>query len=188
MEIVIYILKNIVTPTVIMAFLGWLFIRSFKFGELHNKFLAAVGDISNLKADLKNLKSDIAELTKSTNVIRTYFVNDLGMNTNLFGAHSPLKLLPDGEKLLNKSGFVEIYKSNKELFLNKVRNQKPKTAADIDNATTKILFDMEDDPLLGSLKEVAFNAGVQILLLLKICALYLRDEAIKEFLKPKTQN
>ncbi|OGG31631.1 hypothetical protein A3A63_00180 [Candidatus Gottesmanbacteria bacterium RIFCSPLOWO2_01_FULL_46_9] len=167
--------QYVLSPAIVFAIVLWLAYNLLNLGELKQKFTQSVLDIEDLKKDNKKLLSHV-------DIIRTHLVTNTGLNANLFGPGSPLKLLPAGIRILNLSGFKQVYATNKTWFIDEIKKIDVKTLSDIDEASIKILEKCRHDNKFANYKEIAFENGISIDTLLKILSIYLRDELAKEVL------
>lgn len=168
-DFVVNLIKYVISPTAVFLLIG----KIYGFGELSQKFKTALADILELKNGVVELKANMV-------VVRTYLVTTLGLKDSLFKAKSPLQLEHKGIRLLDASGFKDIYEKNKNVFLERFKQFKHETDAEIDEASVSIMMSMKDDVLLSNFKNVAFENGVLFEVLLKVCAIYLRERAIED--------
>lgn len=169
-------IQYILSPFVVFSIILFFAYKILNLGELKQKFNQALGDIDELKKDGKKLLSHV-------DIIKTHLVTSGGLSASLFGPGSPLKLLKAGIKLLEASGFKKIYKDNKDWFIDEVEKYNIKTLADIDEASFKVMEKCRNNSKLANFKELAFQNGVSLDILLRVLSIYLRDEVAKELLK-----
>lgn len=160
-------------PVLIVGAIVWIFNRIYKLGTLNEQF-------NNLTNLVKDLNKGFERLDKTVSNITTYLAVALGADKNLFGSQSPLKLTKEGRKLLKATGFIDIYKDQKDYFLNKIRKNNPQTEAEVDESATQIMNGYDDKKHLSKFKQVAYENGVVLPTVLKLLAIYLREQAIKE--------
>jgi len=168
-------IQYVVSPAVVFTVGCFILAKVFKLGEFKE-------EISKTLDKVKDLEKDVKKLLSHVDIIRTNLVTKGGLDASLFAATSPLKLLEKGIKLLEDSGFKNIYSNNKEMFINEVKKYEVKTLADIDEASLKVMEKCRDDSKLANFKEIAFQNGVSLDVLLRVLAIYLRDELAKESL------
>lgn len=171
------IFKYIVSPAVIFYILG----KVYGLGELHHQFKSALRDISDLKSEMSAIHKSIDRVNTSVTVVKTYLVTDMGVNSNLFDASSPLSLQPEGQELLEESGFPTIFSENRTMFVSRVREFPLENPADLDEAAFRVLDSLSSDPLLKDFKVLAYEHGIAVEVVLKICAIYMRDALMSEF-------
>ena len=88
-----------------------------------------------------------------------------------------------GRALLNKSGFKKVYEDNKEWFIDEIKKLNVNTLSDIDDASQRVMGKCIDEKKFENYKEIAFENGIPVDLLLRVLSIYLRDEVSKEILK-----
>ena len=142
--------------------------------------------VNDAITDISELKTDVRKLLTHVDIIRTHIVTTGGLSADLFSAASPLKLLPKGIKALEASGFKKIYADNKNWFVEKIKHYEPKTLADIDEASFKVMEKCRDDAKFADFKEIAFENGIPLDSLLRVISIYLRDEVAEEILERTT--
>ena len=169
------LLKYLSTPALLLSMAIWILYQTFRFGKFSERFDNLCKQINKLLGEFQTTKKDVG-------IIKTILISKFGVEAELFSTTTPLTLTAKGKKLLEKSGFREMYKQEKDYFLNTIREKNPKTAAEIDKVAKEIMFALEDEEKLSKFKETAFESGVELPLLLQVCAIYLRNKAIKELL------
>lgn len=167
--------QYVLSPAIALSIVLFIAYKLLNLGELKQKFVQSLKDVDDLKKDSKKLLSHV-------DIMKTHLVTNDGLNANLFAPGSPLQLLDKGKKLLQDSRFEEIYKENKTWFLDEIKKNKINTLADIDDASMRVIEKCRDNQKYCNFKEIAFENGVSLDVLLKVLAIYLRDEAAKELL------
>lgn len=167
------ILQYVVSPVAIVGTILWFLSKSFNLGKIIEK-------INDTSEDVSKLKEDTKQLLNHVNIMKTHLVTSSGLDANLFAPGSPLKLLKKGEALLKKSKFKNVYKDDKNWFLEKIKTFDVDSLADIDEASIHILEECRDTDNFLNFKEVSFNNGVTQSVLLRVLAIYLRNELAKE--------
>lgn len=170
---VLELVKNIIIYALTPAAI---FYAIWKFSDLNTKVKLSLDEIKDLK-----IKS--GKLLSHVDIIRTHLIETAGMKAALFAAGSPVMLLKKGFDLLKVSNFEKIYHENKNWFIEKFRSKNVTTLADIDDYATKLMEDMKTDERLTNFNDIAFENGTSLDVLLRVCAIYLRDEIAKEILK-----
>ncbi len=104
-------------------------------------------------------------------------VNEIWKNS-FSTANSPRKLNSRGENILKTSGVKEIIDSKKDYFLNIVKKKNPKNSYDAERIIIDIVSDVmiSDQKILEKIKEGAFGSGADIMAVLFVGGLYLRDK------------
>ena len=181
-ELLQFIGSYIITPSVIASVFAFIFYKVFNLGEYHQKFSSALENIKKLQEDINGLETSAVKITQELGVVKALLISDLGIDAGVFHSKSPLSLQPLGEKVLKESAFERIFENNKEMFLDKIREYGFETESDIDTASADILELMKEHELFKDFKEVAYQNGITLEVLLRACAIYMRDQAIKELL------
>lgn len=171
--------QYILSPVVVFGIIFFILSRIYNFGGFMEKVTKALDNVADL--DKK-----VSKLAEHMGVIKTHLVTSGGLDVGLFGPGSPLKLLPAGIRLLERTGFKKIYHDNKEWFVNEAKNYKHDTISDIDDASFKIMEKCRDGNDFADFKEIAYQNGINLDVLLRALAIYLRDELAKEIISPRT--
>ena len=169
-------IQYIISPAIVFSVVLFLVYKFMKLGELKQMFKQSITDIGELKSDVKKIKSNMQ-------VVKTHLVTQQGVDANLFASSSPLELKPKGIKLLKESGFKNIYKNNKDWFIEEISKYNPLTLADLDETSFKVLEKCNDIRKFADFKQIAFQHGVSLELLLRVLSIYLRDEVAKTIFK-----
>jgi hypothetical protein len=167
--------QYIISPVIVFGILLYGISRIYNLGGFMNKVSTALDNLTNLDKEVKKLNSHV-------DVIKTHLVTNSGLSASLFAPGSPLKLLPGGIELLNKSGFKDIYENNKEWFISEIKKHPVATLSEIDDASLEVIEDCSKGEKFANYKELAFQHGVTIDVLLRVLSIYLRDEVAKEIL------
>ena len=72
-------------------------------------------------------------------------------------AHSPMKPTKEGMKLLNDSGFMEIYPAIKDSIFSRIDEAKSRTLYDYEQEARYALNSKEGDPVMDKLKDYVIN-------------------------------
>lgn len=172
--------QYLISPAIVFSIILFIAYKILNLGVLKQKFNQALQDVEDLKKDGKKLLSHL-------DIIKTHLVDKTGLDAGLFGPGSPLKLLSRGIKLLGVSGFKKIYEDNKDWFIDEIKKKNVKNLSDIDEASLRLMEECSKNKKYADYKEIAFQNGITIDILLRIFAIYLRDEVAKEILKDEKQ-
>lgn len=170
------IVLAIISSGVIIAVFTFILKYVFKLGARDTQINTALTDITELKNGIKKLVSQMDRIIG-------HLATKTGLDASLMGNSSPVKLLPAGIALLDKSGFKQIYSKNKTWFLDEIKKYKVETLGDIDEASFKLMEKRREYKEFADFKELAFQNGVNLDVLLRVLSIYLRDELAKEILK-----
>ena len=162
------------------GFILWVANKIFKFGQLHNRFTTLEKHFGKLENQFDKLKDKLGKVVINIHSIKAFLVTEKAFDAKVITAMSPVRLTDKGTELVKKTGFDKIYIEDKQDFIKKFKSRNVKTLADIDGASNEILEVMKGGKRLSHFKDVAFQNGTTLDLLLKLCAIYLRDEVAKE--------
>ena len=71
--------------------------------------------------------------------------------------YSPLALTPQGEELIKKLGFNNVFSEHKEDFFALIDAEQPKLKYDVENAAIKAIYLLTDRPYMDFLKVFFYN-------------------------------
>lgn len=134
-------------------------------------------DIDDLRRDVLYIRGKVSAIEK---FLKSYFGGGVQFSTGLVQVRSPLKLSKSGLKLLNDCGFKEIYRKNKPKFLEMAASHRPKMKYEAQEAALAIMMELTENEMLSPLKKFAFARGKNLMDIIRVCGIYLRDELIKE--------
>lgn len=161
-------IQYLLSPAIVGAVLYFAFSRTLQLGEVRK-------DFETLKDDVAELKKKTTGLTSNVTVIRTHLVDKAGLNADLFKIMSPLSLARSGKRLVKAVGFVDFVKENEASIQAFFKKQKPKTLLELDELSESFVTSMYEAGKLGNYENEAFKRGLYLEVLLRACALYLRD-------------
>jgi hypothetical protein len=170
------LVQHILSPAVTFSLVLAVVYKTFDLGSLKEKFSRALKDIDQLDKNMSDLDKNVGKLVTHMAIVKTHLVDKTGMDANLFAAHSPLSLLPKGKELFKKSGFETIFKENKPWFIDELKKSKVTTLAELDEASHSLVQECLDKNLYADYKDIAFRNGVSLEVLLRVIAIWLRDE------------
>lgn len=174
-----YMISPAITASVVVFTLA----KIMNLGEFKERFKNMEESLKELKTEIKVLTKRIDVIERHLDIIKGYLVVETGLDVRLFTSNSPLTLTEKGEKLLDEAEFREVYKENKDWFLDEIRKHGIETESDIDEAAYEVMEYCRDNEKFIDYKEIAYQNGLTTEVLLKVLAIYLREEAIKELLK-----
>jgi hypothetical protein len=132
--------------------------------------------VKRIDKDFDEVKKDVKSIDRRVARIEGKF--ELGATAG----HSPLRLTKIGQKILQNSSIKEAADKFKDQLLEKIREENPETAYDVQEVTRQVFqdFDFGED-VVKKLKEYAFQNGEWGLSdILDVGAIYFRDIALKE--------
>jgi hypothetical protein len=121
----------------------------------------------NGKIDL--LISDVAKLNEFK-LSTTKFID-----SKIYTSNSPLSLTDYGKKIINETGFVNIFDDVKDNLVEKLEEKKPANKYDIQEQARELMGEMTDYSPFQSIKTNAFNKGFDYTQILRAGAILLRD-------------
>ncbi|MBA7495395.1 hypothetical protein ES702_05977 [subsurface metagenome] len=138
--------------------------------------------IKILEGSFKDIKYTIGVMRSAINRL-TIGLFKKGILTELFiVGESPLKLTEQGIKLLDNCGFNNIYgnNDNKEKLIQLIKKENPQSKYDVQEISKKVLILLKDDPMFIEIKKYAFNNGLDIVEILSVASIVVRDEVISQ--------
>lgn len=92
-------------------------------------------------------------------------------------SNSPIVLNDRGKKLVEESGFKEIYESIKDELIRKIEEKKPHFRYDVQGASILVLYELRaiDYEPFNRIKTYCFNNGVEYSEVLSAGSILLRD-------------
>lgn len=140
-------------------------------------------DISSMRKELDggDSKSIIFRMKHNIRTIAEYLTGaDPGFDAQYLKTMSPYQVSDEGEKLLEKSGFKQIVKENKDDFLNFIKMDKPTTKYDVQQTAYKGVYLLFDEDYFVPVKTFLYNnPKVGKNALLSAAAIYIRDVYLK---------
>lgn len=156
------------------TFIWWIICQISGLTVLKEKVNRVCEDVERkIMPDIQSIKLNVKTLIDEV-------VGGLGVDAKLFSIGSPMVLLPKGKEFLKKSGFKKIFRENKEKFISNARSRNLKSKTDVDSASIDLVMQSLTNEQLDQLKTSAFENGISTPLMIRICAIYLRDKIIKE--------
>ncbi len=133
---------------------------------------------------LRDKLKKIDEIDCKVNKIDSRVANIEGrMGIGYATASSPIRLTVKGEEILEKSGGKEIIdrEDNKNKILDKILEEpKPTNAYDVQEKTKQVITEMAGDPMFTPIKDYAFQAGIELNVILNVVSIYFRDFALEK--------
>ena len=157
-------------PAVFVGLGGWFLYKGLR------------AQIGNLEKDIENLDGDVERLTEKVISIdnRVYYMEGR-LEENYIRSASPMTLTEKGTEVLIESKAKEIVKAHKQEILDKIlADPKPTNAYDAQEKTKEVIRGMKDDLIFLSIKEYAFQKGINLYVILDIIAIYFRNFVLEE--------
>jgi uncharacterized protein (UPF0335 family) len=138
-------------------------------------------DVYVLKTDMSAMKMDVATLKMDMSALKTY----VGYNIR----HSPNVPSEKGKKLLEESGFNELYPRLRQKVFLFIEKKNPQTLYDYEKEAENALRSLIDDPLIYRLKDYVIEHEDQpLVLIFEIASWIVRDDYLKEHPLPSRQH
>lgn len=131
--------------------------------------------LDNLRDDVREIKNDIRNLWQSNS---SNLKDIAGLKVKVYGTPgSPMNPNDQGKKLLEDSGFYRIYPELKQELFGLMDSWGLRTLYDYEKGAEKALQELQNSPLLDSLKEYAVNHPEESLeLIFRVAAWIIRDD------------
>jgi len=97
------------------------------------------------------------------------------MDSNIYKSNSPLSLTEYGQKIIDESGFVALFDSEKDALVAKLEEKAPATKYDIQEKARELMSELIDYQPFQFIKTNAFNKGFDYAQILRAGAILLRD-------------
>lgn len=134
-------------------------------------------DTTKLKAEIKPIAPAIVEIQGKFTSAGHEILFPLTVAPG-----SPLHVTEYGNKLLDESGFYDVLHHHRDELVNLVKERQPKTNYDIQQRSIEVIEEVieSDDEMAVSLKEYAYNSGVNLDIITYPAGIALRDEVMKD--------
>ena len=164
---------QLVTPTLIVSGIWFLFQYVFKLGGIKTQF-------DSLQASVGDLTKKTSSLVNNVTVIKTHLVDRSGVDANLFQTMSPITLTNTGRKLMTEIGFAKYVEKNSDEIAKTFVESNANTLLKIDEISETLVLDLFEKGEFPSYDNEAFQRGITLEVLLRGCALYLRNHIAKK--------
>ncbi len=161
-------IQYLLSPAIVAGVAVFIFSRALKLGEIKRDFEIIREDVGELKAKSGSIISNIT-------VIKTHLVDKAGMNALLFRAMSPISLTPSGKRLIKKVEFDEFVLENYQEIEARFKQEDANTLLKLDDLSDKVVEEYFVAGDLSHYDDKAFKEGISTEVLLRACALYLRE-------------
>lgn len=166
-------LSQLVTPTLVLSGIWFLFQYVFKLGGIKTKF-------DSLQKSVEDLSKKSSSIINNVTVIKTHLVDRSGIDAQLFQTMSPITLTSTGKKLIDEIGFSVYVKKHNEQLKKIFLENKADTLLKVDELSESHVLDLFEKGEFPSYDNEAFQRGITLEVLLRGCALYLRNHIAKE--------
>lgn len=149
-------------------------------------FFSAVyksGKYIQIIEDLKERVDKIEEEMKNQNKLLIECSVKIEERTNSASStytkrKSPVSLNDKGEELLKKSGADKFVLQNKQELIQKIKEQNPKTAFDVQEISKKVVESLANDERFNTFKDFVYKEGINLEPIFTVMSIYLRDIAL----------
>lgn len=140
-------------------------------------------DFDNVKEDVKSIDRKLAGIEPKVGAL---------WEKLMAGSSSPRYLNEEGERVFKESGIKIIIDEKLNELISEVEKLSPQTAYDAERFTESVMYSLRNNPsLIKSLKDGAYETGVDIDIVLFVGSIYLRDKYLEkhpELLKNEPKN
>lgn len=107
---------------------------------------------------LDDLKETVEKLKCNLKVVSDYLTkNNQDFTASELKAYSPLKLTPEGDKLIRSIGFHNVFEKNQRDFFSYIDSEEPKLKYDVEVAAIKSISALADKDYMDFLKIYFYN-------------------------------
>lgn len=159
-------------------------------------------DIEKKTNDITDIKNKIEEeiepvlvkINSTSDRIARYIVTRDSLNPIFFSANSPVELNDFSKEILKESGIKSFVDNSLDFLSSKIEEKNPKSTLDIQQLSVSVMFDLVDTEAFSKIKDFVYQnpkykgKNVDMLTIINIAALYLRDEYFKKHPELKESN
>lgn len=132
--------------------------------------------VDDLRENQERIFSKIDTLRTDTDIFKEFKVHvQKFIDQKLYSANSPLQLTELGQKLINESGFSDIFEQVKDDLVRKLQDKNPMTQYDIQEEARELMDSLTDYQPFAPIKIYAFEKGQDFRQILRAGAILLRD-------------
>lgn len=130
---------------------------------------------------LDDLKKSSDKIKKNLFVVSNYLTRSFkGFNSSELVTMSPFKLTEQGQELIKKIGFNNVFEEHKNDFFECISSDEPKLKYDVESSAIKSIFALYEKPYMKFLKVFLYNNPTRDLQnLAPTLGVYVRDEYLK---------
>lgn len=146
-------------------------------------FLGALVTIGMHREKVNHLEKDVAKHGEKIDKLRTDTDQLLEfkkqaqkfMDANIYKSNSPLSLTDYGQKLVDESGFKQIFDVEKDNLVHMLEQKLPTTQYDAQEQARALMDSLTNHAPFEPLKKYAFDHGADLGQILRAGAIMLRD-------------
>ena len=152
-----------------------IFTLLIKFGGFKESF-------NNMTQSIDKMDKNITKNTHILRAVTTFLYTSSDATTGLFESNSPITLTDIGKEVLNVSGGKEYVDNNIDGLIQKMEEENLKTALDVQNYSSSLLFQKIDDDNFKKIKNFIYNnpnykkVNISSTVIIKTMSIYLRDK------------
>lgn len=177
------ILEYLISPAIVIAGVVYVLNKVYKLGELKATWEMMRDSISSIQNDIKEIKARQDRDSTDLTIIKTHLVAQLGLKAELFGSSSPLTLKKKGQELLHKTSYETYLKKHTDVIFHDILQYRPENLAEFDEASFALLDSKRESSEFKKYEQIAFDNGVSYDVLLKVLAIYTREQLKSRFLE-----
>lgn len=155
-------------------------------GKYREKVDRLEKDVEKVYSKVDTLRSDVDKMTAAVGSLEKSVDKLSGYSQS----HSPIRLTDKGQRVIDDSGFSQIFSNIKDDLLKDLEDQAPRSQYDAQEKARMMLSSMTDDKRFRSVEKWAYENGEDFAQILRAGAIPLRDyyfEKHPEIVDPKEQ-
>lgn len=172
--------------SIALSIIGAITTSLLTMGKYREKIDRLEKDVEKITTKAEALRSDVDKMTIAVGSLE----KNIDKLSGYSQSHSPISLTEKGQKVIDDSGFSQIFENIKEDLLNDLENQNPRSQYDAQEKARMMLGSMTDDKRFRSVEKWAYENGEDFAQILRAGAIPLRDyyfEKHPEIVDPKEQ-
>ena len=151
-----------------------LFVYVFAIGQYKNKVDTLEKDRDDTRKKAEDMKSELDKLLEFKVYAQKF------IDSKIYESKSPLTLTEYGQKLVDDSGFNEIFEEVKDDIVQKLEAEELLTPYDVQEQARALMGELDDYSAFEPLKKYAFDNGVDYKQILRAGAIPLRDYYLEQ--------
>ncbi|MBI3088210.1 MAG: hypothetical protein HYY91_04925 [Candidatus Omnitrophica bacterium] len=153
--------------------LGGIILVIFRLGKISERFTTLERTVTGSESEIKSVRDMVIKITSALVANKT-------IEQGFITTHSPTVLTEIGVRMLQESGFMDVFRLQGQKILDAVEAKSPKLKYDAEEISIDVLLSMRDDPIMEPLKSYAFQHGLNLTEMLIAAGIYVRDRVIEE--------
>ena len=181
--VIIYILAS--NTSVTINFPNWFYVIC-SFGVIGFIFWAGY-NCKNMHEACK----EFPKIRRALDLISQLLLSHRWVDEHVYvSSQSPLKLTPEGQQMLNDSGFDEFFNANKERFFAFINAEKPKSEAEVEKAARNLMFylDTKHTPKIELIENFSYKIGRPVADVIFAYSIEIKERYLKRYpIEPSNQ-